>query len=398
MIDFIKIHLVDTNLDYLEAHSLLDYISEVNNETGEVKNIKKAYYNGLEFKFYSITDKTPHRRLTVEGSLHKYWNNGAHNFNDFGIFEVLEVLKDLENTFKIKASNSILRQLEIGVNIHPPIKTKLVLHCCIMSKTKELKSIFTKDEGSYLQSKNQRHFIKIYDKKTHYANKGFQIENETMRIEKKWCKMVELNSRGIYTLDDLIRHGLDRFKGDLVKLWQDVLFCDLNTLKETRHNNKYNNINWWRQQPYEKFKYHRNNLNKLIKSDQDNLKNVIENLIIEKVDLLNPKTPEINPLYIRLKTVELDTNNINQNRRTCLVTGLNISMQKKTSILLSHTGLKYYYKTDKKIFNEIKRKHLSNKWLNANEKIIIKELAHNIRNKYYNNRKNTNQLSLFQVA
>ena len=40
------------------------------------------------------------------------------------------------------------------------------------------------------------------------------------------------------------------------------------------------------------------NLNKLIKSDQDNLKNVIENLIIEKVDLLNPKTPEINPLYV----------------------------------------------------------------------------------------------------
>ena len=73
-------------------------------------------------------------------------------------------------------------------------------------------------------------------------------------------------------------------------------------------------------------------------------------------------------------------------------------MQKKTSILLSHTGLKYYYKTDKKIFNEIKQKHLSNKWLNANDKIIIKELAHNIRNKYYNNRSNTNQLSLFQVA
>ena len=73
-------------------------------------------------------------------------------------------------------------------------------------------------------------------------------------------------------------------------------------------------------------------------------------------------------------------------------------MQKKTSILLSHTGLKYYYKTDKKIFNEIKQKHLTSKWFSANEKIIIKELAHNIRNKYYNNRKNTNQLSLFQVA
>ena len=36
------------------------------------------------------------------------------------------------------------------------------------------------------------------------------------------------------------------------------------------------------------------------------------------------------------------------NRRFCLITGLNISMQKSNSFLLSHAGLKYYYKTDKK--------------------------------------------------
>jgi len=41
-------------------------------------------------------------------------------------------------------------------------------------------------------------------------------------------------------------------------------------------------------------------------------------------------------------------------KRFCLVTGLNISMQKSDSILLSHTGLRYYLKTDIKINNYFK--------------------------------------------
>lgn len=60
-------------------------------------------------------------------------------------------------------------------------------------------------------------------------------------------------------------------------------------------------------------------------------------------------------------------------------------MQKSNSFLLSHTGLKYYYRIDKKVFYEVKRKYLSNKWIDANHKEQIKEIAHNIRNKYNNN-------------
>ena len=70
--------------------------------------------------------------------------------------------------------------------------------------------------------------------------------------------------------------------------------------------------------------------------------------------------------------------------RICLVTGLNISMQKEDSFLLSHTGLNYYFNTDKKVFNEVKRKHLSDKWQKSNFTIQIKEIAHNIRNHKYN--------------
>ena len=64
----------------------------------------------------------------------------------------------------------------------------------------------------------------------------------------------------------------------------------------------------------------------------------------------------------------------------CKVTGFNISMQKDNNILLSHTGLKYYYKTDRKIFEQLKRKYFSKQWSKSNFETKIKEIAHNIRN------------------
>ena len=349
---------------------------------------RQAFYKGLEFNIYDITKSTPYHRITIEGSLHKYWNNGAHNFNDFNISAIIDVQKDLKDKFNIDFINCILRQLEIGINIFPPEITKKILRYCLLHKTSELKSIFTKDEGNYKQTKNQRHFIKLYDKRTHYINKGFEIDTEIFRIEKKWSKMVELNDKGIYTLNDLINHDLLNFKSDLLNLWNDVLFYDWQCLKDLKHNISYSNVNYWlelKEANYDNFKYHRKTLNNLIKKQPNNLKKQIADLISNKVDLLNIKTTQINPLYIGLKTVVSTIENTDKNRFKCLVTGLNISMQKSNSFLLSHTGLKYYYKTDRKVFYEVKRRYLSNKWIKANHQKQITEIAHNIRNTYNNN-------------
>ncbi|PQJ82625.1 hypothetical protein [Polaribacter glomeratus] len=404
LIDFVKFNVKDINVDNLEVNSLLDFKTIVNTKTGEVGTYKNAFYKGLEFKIYEQTDKTDYRRITIEGSLHKYWNSGAHNFNDFGINEVNEVLKDLNYRFNFTPLNCYLRQLEIGVNILPPIKTKKVLKACIMHKTNILKWVFTKDEGNYIQVKNQRHFIKLYDKKTHYQNKGFLIDNDIMRVEKKWCKMIELNKKGIYTIDDLINYDLINFKTDLLNLWNDVLYCDVSTIKGTNYENKYNNINWWEQLENSNFKYHRGNLKKMIKTNPKNIKNIISNLISQKVDFLNTQTVQINPLNILLKQTVSTLKEVDKNRRVCLVTGLNISMQKIDSILLSHTGLRYYLKTDIKIYNEVKSKYLSYKWIDADTETEIKEIAHNIRNKNYNSKNKQKriytpkQYQLFEVA
>jgi hypothetical protein len=54
-------------------------------------------------------------------------------------------------------------------------------------------------------------------------------------------------------------------------------------------------------------------------------------------------------------------------------------MQKNSSILLSHTGLKYYYKTDRKVFEQMKRTHITKQWIKSDFETQIKEITHNIR-------------------
>lgn len=54
-------------------------------------------------------------------------------------------------------------------------------------------------------------------------------------------------------------------------------------------------------------------------------------------------------------------------------------MQRKDSTLLSHTGLKHYYKNDRDTYEKTKIKYLPSKWKDVDFKTEIKELAHNIR-------------------
>jgi len=379
LIDFAKYDLLGIAPDHLEQNGLLDFNCKVNLKTGELGTFKYAYFRGLEFKIFEPTIAHPVQRITVEGSLHKYWNKGAHNFNDFGIVEVKKVFADLQEKFNIKPERCVLRQLEIGINIHTPGKTKTLLKHCLLHKRERLKWIYTADEGHYIQAQYQRHTLKIYDKRTHYINKGFKVEKEILRLEIKYNKMCDLNNKGIRTLADLLKYGLENFTPELLKQWQNVIFYDIKALQGTKYEHQYSNPNYWENLNYENLKYHRANLKKLTETNPENIKTKIAQLIKTKADFLNTETTEINPLHIRLKTVVRTPGENDPNRRFCMVTGFNISMQKEGSILLSHTGLYYYFKTDPKIYAEVKRKYLSNTWKEADHKKQIKEIAKNIR-------------------
>lgn len=396
LIDFIKIIIKDINPSTLENNSLLEFFNTVNLTTGQLKTTNRngnkvtpsqnAYYNGLEFYIYDSGT------VTLSGSLHKYWNKGAHNYNDFNTEAVKWVLNDLKEKFNIEPEQCILKCLEIGINITPPIPTNEILDYSFLHKTLPFEYQKNSEEGKYKQAQHSQYIIKLYNKALHYLSKGFKIQNEIMRFEIKYTKMQKLNEKGIFDLNSLVNYGLHNFKSELLTEWQNVLFFDdtiqidpLSAKTKTKLL-EYSNQNYWtgllKNHQTKNFRYHKNQLQKITLQNSNNIQDLTAEIMSKKIDFLNSNPIQIDPLTIRSKRIVLDFSN----SQICEVTNLNISMQKNDSILLSHTGLKYYFETDKKVFEQIKRKYLSKQWHNADFKTQIKEIAHNIRNKISNQR------------
>ncbi|MBK6821528.1 MAG: hypothetical protein IPG87_00430 [Saprospiraceae bacterium] len=54
-----------------------------------------AEYKNLDFEIFK------NGAVYLKGSLHVFWNDGIHNYNDFGIEGLKTVLKELETKFGI---------------------------------------------------------------------------------------------------------------------------------------------------------------------------------------------------------------------------------------------------------------------------------------------------------
>lgn len=409
MIDFTKINIENLNPAILEANPLLEFQSNLNESTGEIMrtnrkgetitSYKNAFYNGLEFKIYK------NGRITLSGSLHKYWNSGTHNYNDFDFEAFLYVLSDLKRKFNITPEQCILKCLEIGINITPPIPTNEILDNCFLHKTKPFEYQKNSDEGKYKQVQHSQYIIKIYNKTLHYKSKGFKIDSEIMRFEIKYTKMQKLNEKGIYSLQDLINYGLHNFKNEVLNEWQNVLFYD-KTIQIDPLSRKtglsllqYSNPNYWTgllaNNQNKNFTYHKNQLKKITLKNSKKVQGLTAEIMSKKIDFLNLNPIQIDHLTILSKCIVLN-NSKDPKNILCKVTGFNISMQKENSILLSHTGLKYYSRTDKKLFEQLKRIYLSERWFKSDFKTQIKEIAHNIRNADSN--RNIRQNNIYKIG
>lgn len=283
-------------------HPLLNFFDVVNLSTGEIKTVntmghkitpsKKAEYKGLIFKIYETGT------IIISGSLHKYWNDGKHNYNDFGIQELVNVLKDLKTKFNLEPQHCTLKCVEIGINITPPIKTNQIIINCFMHKTTLFEYQKNSNTGKYIKAKHSQYDVKLYNKALQYLAKHYQIDCEIMRIEIKYTKMQKLNEKGIYTLSDLINYGLYNFRKELCTEWHNILFYD-NTIQidslSTQSKNKileYSNPNYWAEllnrKQHKNFTYHKDRLKQLTEIHSKNIKDQIEKLILEKVETLNP--------------------------------------------------------------------------------------------------------------
>jgi len=443
MTDLVKLLVVNKRLvDYFFKHPLLDYLSEkeklICKKEGLVLSEKTKTYKGIHF-FFNERLKT--NDIIVELNIlikpHYYFNNNKHNANDFKASDSIKVFQEFIDTFNIKE------------HLYPLIKVVNIeygLNFILSGYGKELISYlsrwgrheFVNDDGLKYSKKafstnrkgrrNNYLFNKFYSKGVQFPQYT-DIKTNRFEVKSKESKRI-FKTIGVLHINDLLIPSIyHKMKIDLLNQVDKLLIFDAKTktdnltVREINRLNKYLNSSSWfitLQQSRNAFTDRKKNYIKLLNKTNYNihtaLKKTIENKLKILVDIENencanstPKTKSENCANSTISIVGIRTINTlekprikstqkkvgkggtntvrisEKKERFCLVTGLDISIQKGSSILLSHTGLRHYLKTDKKVFDEVAYLYLSKKWKYSDIEIQIKELGHNIRNKHNNN-------------
>ena len=271
MIDFIKIwsyinseevSLLKNSFDFMGSYNVTTGESISRNRSGkEVKPYIEAEAKGMKIKLY------PNGRCEIAGSIHKYFNDGKHNFNYFGRKELSHAIVELNKHLNINISEFRLSNIEIGVNITPPVDSDIIINNAFMYKNKVFENKFHSDEGNYKQAGLTEYLVKLYNKRKHYTNQGYVIDNETLRFELKYTVMRSINDLGVVYVKDLEK-GLESFKKPLLNAWNNVLLYDhtIDYYLPEKTRLEYSNPNYWmslKQINQRTFKKHSNNLRNL---------------------------------------------------------------------------------------------------------------------------------------
>lgn len=209
--------------EWLESN-ILDFYTSTNVQTGEIKEHKLiAKYNGLTFIITASRKYSNLNYCQVQGSLHKYFNSGSHNANDFTFSNLQDVLIDLQNKFQIIPEKSILRNLEFGVNIESPITVKEILKNIIAYGNNSFSTL--KIEGIRVGKwiEKDEYKIKVYDKGKQYK----PDKKNLVRLEISVNKMRFLTKYDIHKLSSLTKILKVQSLGKLlIDFWDDTIYYD----------------------------------------------------------------------------------------------------------------------------------------------------------------------------
>lgn len=313
MIDFVKIKLGSLIISDLTANPLLVFIGNDNRATGESYRFPmRAEYNGLKFEIKS--DRT----TILSGSLHKYWNsinNGKkQNFNDFSFSNIVTVMRDLKDKFKLDIYSSRIQNIEFGVNISTTKAPSIFLKSLISHKGVSFNTL--KGKGKYYcQCERDQYIIKVYDK-------GLQnsLAEHILRFEIKVTTMEKIKKEGVKTLSDLLNlEKIIQLGKALESMYEDIIMFD-NSMSQKEMNERerrlvanFANPRYWEELKEKKTENYYNKRKRfkviLSKYDGNRLKDYTLKLITEKwhkltepnnetlqelINLLKPNIPENN--------------------------------------------------------------------------------------------------------
>lgn len=196
MIDGIKFRLPEEYISSFLTNPLLNPLGRYKLKTGE--GIPDKF--STEYKCFTIDINS--KVVRIRGSLHKYAQNG-HNYREFNLDSVKRFIGYLSDELDFDPEDTILENLEIGVNLNTSFKVDdwLKNGIIVYKNFKPRREEDHKSKGYYLEFRSKKYWrIKIYDKGRQYG-----IEENLLRFEKRYESNKEIFTRlGIKTLNDLL--------------------------------------------------------------------------------------------------------------------------------------------------------------------------------------------------
>ena len=290
MIDYIKLSSRLNSTQVSDLKKRIDFNGSYNESTGEPEKIlangKKASYRSTAWIKNIKLDLFPKGYIELAGSLHKYYNDGKHNYNQFGIKEAEIALKQLIEVTRLQLPCYKVRSVEVGVNLTPPIPSDDIINNALMYKRKPFEAKHRNDEGNYIQVKLYEYLVKLYNKRLHYEKQGYDIGHEILRFELKINKMRMLAKYRVFTLEDLMNNIEDIARDLLPKAWMEVILYDPTMNKQTEEQTiKYANVNFWRGISKERrYNYHHKKLYRLMEGNTCAIQAQLKDVMLDTLD------------------------------------------------------------------------------------------------------------------
>jgi hypothetical protein len=406
MIDYISIELDSAMNDILFNNLLLDFVSEVSNKTGEVNPnretiILTSEYQGMTFTIIQNKETKSVQRITLKGSIHKYWHNGT-NYRDFDFRSLTMALNDLQEKFHIDWKETILHSFEFGVNVTIPISCKELIQSVVSYKGSIPNECEFHGRGQLLKFIKSQHILKIYNKGFQYYNSGqIQTDNDDLlRFEIHVDKMQYITAKDIHihSVHDLLsKTNLERLGRVLMQSFDALVIIDAKVLKSPlkRKEREFiidaKNPRYWKElnEKHIPKLYSRtfNRLQRILQKYQSNdHRGIVRELIQKKWSDLTksvPFLPTLKKPNWSLFYPYIISNSGTLKDRRCIVSGIDITHQKDNSHFLSECSIKEIEKTDPILYSELERKFAPRN-SNSDRNYLI---AHNIRNKVSNRKR-----------
>lgn len=394
----------------------------------------------LEFKRYGNGERANYKGLiitrdslscSVRGSLHKYFNDGKHNYNNYTLSDFIKTISDLESTLNINAESIRIGRIETGVNLDIDMDVDEFIGSVIL-----FNNMIPVSTSQGIVFQFREYDVKLYKKelKGHKAKLRIEI---ACKHKSKRDRIIKEYATYCSTLSDLTNPKVwQAFGNELESICENLIIIDREGIDYTHLKPKdaelltkgISSFYWtkkWNSRAT-RMRY----LDRFVELSSiyggSNIREKIKKATTAKIkELINindtPKNETFSPFMKNGISIENETNcTLLRNAKnetnctklkdsdngkfetnctvdkgtkrftfhTCEVTGLSLEIGIKQGSYLSAKGVEYYYLNDIELFNKILLPRLTEKWQSSELKIQFREIAHSIRNEKYNPKNN----------